>query len=171
MKIFVMMSYVVILASLPAYNSNAEQQKVGNKQFETVKSLVGTWEGYKDDEKDKPVLLEYQLSGGGSAVVEKMFQGTPKEMVTVYHQNGDSVMLSHYCMLGNQPRMRAAKSDNYNQINFNFIDGTNMDAKKDGHMHNLTLTQVSADTLKHEWTLYNDGKQAQVAAFSFTRTK
>ncbi len=136
-----------------------------------VKSLVGTWEGYNDGEKDKPVLLEYQLSGDGSVVVEKIFKGTPKEMVTAYHQNGDSLMLSHYCMLGNQPRMRAAKSDNNNQINFGFIDGTNMNAKKDTHMHNLTLTRVSADELKQEWTLYNDGKRAQTAAFSFTRTK
>ena len=159
----------VILLGVLAFSSHADKRSTGDKQFETIKSLVGTWEGYKEDEKDKPVALSYELSGGGSAVIEKIFKGTPKEMVTVYHHNGDKLMLTHYCMLGNQPRMGAAKSDSDKKINFRFIDGTNMNAKKDAHMHNLSLTLVSANQLKQEWTLYNEGKPGPMTTFVFSR--
>ena len=31
------------------------------------------------------------------------------EMITMYHPDGDGLALTHYCMLGNQPRMKASK--------------------------------------------------------------
>lgn len=90
-------------------------------------------------------------------------------MVTAYHHNGDKLMLTHYCMLGNQPRMEAAGSGDGNKISFRFIDGTNMNAKKDMHMHNLTLTRVSANELKQDWTVYQEGKAGPVSTFIFVR--
>lgn len=169
MKKSLFMSCSMMLLSLLAFNSSADKPSLSDQQFDTIKSLVGTWEGYKDDEKDKPVILSYELSGGSNTVVEKIFKGAPQEMVTVYHKNGDKLMLSHYCMLGNQPRMGAAQRGNGKQINFTFIDGTNMDAKKDAHMHSLALTLVSADQLKQEWTLYDKGQRGPTSTFTFTR--
>jgi hypothetical protein len=159
----------VILSGLLAFNSHAGPGSVSDKQFTAIKSLVGTWEGYKEGERDQAVVLSYELSGDGSVVVEKIFKGTPKEMVTAYHQNGDKLMLTHYCMLKNQPRMEAARSDDANKIDFRFIDGTNMSAKKDMHMHSLALTRVSANELKQDWTVYQEGKPGPVSTFIFVR--
>lgn len=169
MKKSTVLGYGVILSGLLAFNSHAGQGSVSDKQFTEIKSLVGTWEGYKDGERDQPIVLSYELSGGGSVVVEKIFKGTPKEMVTAYHQNGDKLMLTHYCMLKNQPRMEAARRGDDNKISFRFIDGTNMNAKKDMHMHNLTLTRVSANELKQDWTVYQEGKAGPVSTFIFVR--
>lgn len=169
MKKFVILSCSVVLSGLLAYNSHAGQGSVSDKQFDAIKSLVGTWEGYEEGKRNQPVVISYELSGGGSVVVEKIFKDTPKEMVTAYHQNGDKLMLTHYCMLKNQPRMAAARSDDANKINFRFIDGTNMNAKKDMHMHDLTLTRISANELKQDWTLYQEGKADPVSTFTFVR--
>lgn len=169
MKKTALMVCGVMILAFSAFNSNAEKRSLSDQQFNTIKSLVGNWEGYKDNDKKKPVVLSYELSGAGSAVVEKIFKGTPQEMVTVYHKNGDKVMLSHYCALGNQPRMGAAPTGDGKKIAFEFIDGSNMDAKKDAHMHSLTLTSISAGKLKQEWTSYDKGKAGPVSTFSFTR--
>ena len=169
MKKSIILGCGVILSGLLAFNSHAGQGSASEKQFTAIKSLVGTWEGYKDGERDQPVVLSYELSGGGSVVVEKIYKGTPKEMVTAYHQNGDKLMLTHYCVSRNQPRMEAARSGDDNKISFHFIDGTNMNANKDMHMHNLTLTRVSANELKQEWTVYQGGKAGPVSTFTFVR--
>jgi len=169
MKKSIILSCGVMLSGLLAFNSHAGQGSVSDKQFTAIKSLVGTWEGYKDGERDQPVILSYELSGGGSVVVEKIFKGTPSEMVTAYHQNGDKLILTHYCMLKNQPRTEASPSGDENKISFRFIDGTNMNAKKDMRMHNLTLTRVSANELKQDWTIYQEGKAGPVSTFIFVR--
>jgi hypothetical protein len=39
------------------------------------------------------------------------------------------------------------------------------------HMHEATFTFVDMDTLKAEWTLYNDGKVATTVAFDLKRKK
>ncbi len=36
-----------------------------------------------------------------------MFPGDAHEMTNVYHMDGGSMLLTHYCAVGNQPRMRA----------------------------------------------------------------
>lgn len=143
-------------------------QSVGDRQFTAMKSLVGEWQGYKDGARDEPVALSYELSGGGSVVVERIFKGTPREMVTMYHNNGDRLMLTHYCTLKNQPRMQSTGTDE-KKISFGFVDGTNLNAKNDMHMHNLTVTRVDADRLQQDWTLYQGGKPGPTVTFHFVR--
>lgn len=161
----------VMLSGLLAFNSYAGLNSASAKQFDAIKSLVGTWEGYKDGERDQPVVLSYELSGGGSVVLEKIFKGTPKEMVTAYHLNGNKLMLTHYCMLQNQPRMQAVRNGDADKISFHFIDGTNMNAKKDMHMHDLTLTRVSANELKQDWTVYEGKKPVRFQRLSLYGNK
>lgn len=60
------------------------------------------------DESQGPqkIMPSFKVTSGGSAIVETVFEGTPHEMVTVYHDNSDrQVTLTHYCMLPNQPKM------------------------------------------------------------------
>ncbi|MHB8534132.1 MAG: hypothetical protein ACYDBW_01650, partial [Sulfuricaulis sp.] len=76
--------------------------------------------------------------------------------------NGDQLMLTHYCMLQNQPRMQAVRDGDTDKIHFDFIDGTNMNPQKDMHMRDLALTRVVANELKQDWTLYQQGKPGPV---------
>src|SRR5262245_41123125 len=74
------------------------------KEFDALKKLVGTWEGHiKMGDKDMPVTLSYELTSGGTVIMEKTMVGTPHEMVSMYHKNGKALAMTHYCALGNQP--------------------------------------------------------------------
>jgi hypothetical protein len=82
------------------------------------------------------------VTAGGSAVHETLFPGQPQEMVSVYTLEGPDLVMTHYCVLGNQPRLKADPNSSANQIRFQFAGGSNLDPAKDKHMHSATLTIV-----------------------------
>jgi hypothetical protein len=114
-----------------------------NSAFETMKTLAGTW--LVADEDGKPtdqVASVIKVTAGGSAVQETLFPGKPQEMVSIYTVDGPDLVMTHYCVLGNQPRLKADPDSSANQIRFQFAGGTNLDPAKDKHMHSATLTIV-----------------------------
>jgi len=123
---------------LPAQPTNAALEK--------MKKLAGTWLLADSDGKPtEQVASIIKVTAGGSAVHETLFPGQPHEMVSVYTVDGEDLFMTHYCVLGNQPRMRADPKSPANQIVFRFVGGTNLDPKKDKHMHEATLTIVDDD--------------------------
>jgi hypothetical protein len=125
--------------------------------FDRIKSLAGVWHVTGEDGKPGPVV-RYRVTAAGSAVEETLFEGTPKEMVTMYHMDGEHLMLTHYCALGNQPRMRAEPTQSPNIVAFRWLDGTNLSSRDEMHMDSLTMRFTDATHLKHEWTMWQDGK-------------
>lgn len=138
--------------------------------FEQLKQLVGKWEGTKETpDGTEQAAVEYTLTAAGTALAEKLFPGTEHEMLSVYHGDRGDVMMTHYCALGNQPRMRMQASDNPNVFKFVFIDGTSLDSLNDPHMHQLTMTLVGENRLKHEWVFYEDGEPEHTTRLDFKR--
>ncbi len=141
----------------------------GSQGFERMKSLVGAWEGTGAMSKEGgKVRVEYRLSSGGSAVVETLFPGTPHEMVSVYYDNKGKLTMTHYCALRNQPQMNLQKADAQN-LYFMFAGGSNIDPKKDAHMHSLTVSFVDKDHIVQKWALFAGGKQTETSVFELTR--
>jgi hypothetical protein len=149
----------------------------GNKQvdsaFERFKGLVGEWRmaSPKDESQKGKVAVRYHLTAGGSALVETIFPGEDMEMVTVYHRDGDELMLTHYCHLGNQPRMRTKGVDATGEAVFRFVDAGDLDPAKETHMHSARIQFVDANHLHSEWELYRDGKPAEVHKIDLVRKK
>jgi outer membrane lipoprotein-sorting protein len=126
--------------------------------LERMKTLVGTW--LKVDENGKTtdeVASVIKLTAGGSAVVETLFPGQPMEMVSVYTADGSDLVMTHYCVLGNQPRMKADPKSPEGTIKFDFTGGSNLDVAKDRHMHAATLKFVDADKIEIEGTGWENG--------------
>jgi hypothetical protein len=120
-----------------------------NPGLEKMKKLAGTWlAADKDGKPTDQVVSIIKVTAGGSAVHETLFPGQPHEMVSIYTVDGQDLVLTHYCVLGNQPRMKADPKATDNQINFQFAGGTNLDPKKDKHMHAATLTIVDDDHIE-----------------------
>lgn len=71
-----------------------------------------------------------------------------------------TLVLTHYCLLHNQPRMRAKRDGSPDKLEFQFAGGTNIKSEKDQHMHDLTLEILSDDHIKATWSMYKDGKKA-----------
>ncbi len=97
-----------------------------NVGLDKMKTLVGTWvTADKDGKPTDEVVSVIKLTAGGSAIHETLFPGQPHEMVSIYTVDGPDLVMTHYCMLGNQPRMKArAKSPGDkspgNTLNFEF---------------------------------------------------
>jgi hypothetical protein len=85
------------------------------------------------------------------------------------HADGDALALTHYCMLGNQPHMKAVPKAGDNKVAFEFVKATNLKSDKDMYMRSVTFTFVNKDTLKTEWTNYHEGKEAGRAVFELKR--
>ncbi len=90
------------------------------------------------------------------------------DMVTVYHRDGDDLVATHYCSMGNQPRMRASGgSATAKSIRFRFADITNL--KPDGdHIQHLTVTFEDANHFNQKWVSLSKHKE-QPAVFKWTR--
>ena len=150
----------------------ASAAQAGPSAFDRFKALEGTWVAAEDGpmvKKGDPVAT-YHLTGGGTAVVEELFAGTPHAMTTVYHRDGNDLVLTHYCMSGNQPRMRAKPTEG-TTVSFAFDGGTNLDPAKDEHMHAATFTFLSADEIRTVWLEHAGGKPKTTVSMHLLRQK
>ena len=148
---------------------HAAERSIGLDRF---RALAGEWVSL--DENAKPtdqVASVYRVTAAGSAVVETLFPGTPHEMVTVYHMDGDTLMLTHYCAAGNQPRMRAEAGPTPDTLVFRFAGVTNMASENDMHMHQATIRFVDEDHLDAEWLSWENGRPGETARFHLVRKK
>jgi hypothetical protein len=142
-------------------NSNA------TAAFDKLKSLAGTWEA--DTPKGK-ITAKFELTSGDTVVLEHLSSPVDGEMLTLYTLDGDRVLLTHYCHVGNQPRMQASSFDpKTNQIGFSFVDVTGLPNSAAPHMHQAVFTLTSPDQLTETWTRYQDGKPAMTFPFTFHR--
>jgi hypothetical protein len=142
----------------------------GSAPFERMKSLAGTWKGTHDmGNGPMKVTAEYRVVASGSAVEERLFAGTPMEMVTMYHDKNGRLALTHYCLLHNRPAMRL-KSADANRLIFDFDPACGVN-QKSTHMHALTLNFTGPNTITHDWTLFENGKPAPHHPFTLTRVR
>jgi len=133
----------------------------GAEAFAQLKSLVGHWEEQKPSEHR--VTLDIQLTAGGTALLERFHlleQGKSVEMITMYYLDGGQLKLTHYCVAGNQPTMRASYAPEAKTLTFDFENATNLNSPSDGHMHHAVYTFLDADHFKTTWTFQKDQKEA-----------
>lgn len=131
----------------------AVAQSDAQKSFDKMKSLVGTWEGKMSDGQE--VTMTYSLVSGGTAL---MAAGVHDSMVTMYTLDGNRLLLTHYCSMGNQPRMSASLSPDSKTLEFTFLDATNLSSPQAGHMHHAVFTFIDANHYTEEWTFTQDGQ-------------
>jgi calcineurin-like phosphoesterase family protein len=132
--------------------------------FERLKTLAGEYQANKS-------TITYELVGNGTVVLERETIENMSPMVTMYHLDGDRLILTHYCHAGNQPRMQARRFDaKTGEIRFEYLDGTNM-KPADGHMHNATIRIEDPKTVVADWEFFNNGKLATTETFRYIKVK
>jgi hypothetical protein len=130
--------------------------------LDRLKKLAGTWvEADKDGKPTDKVVSVIKVTAAGSAVQETNFPGDPMEMVSLYHLDKGDLVMTHYCALGNQPRMKADPKAPANQIKWVFAGGTNLDPAKDMHMHGATVTFVDDDHIEVAGEAWENGKPSE----------
>jgi hypothetical protein len=127
-----------------------------------MKKLAGTWVAADNDGKPTDQVVSIiKVTAGGSAVHETLFPGQAMEMVSIYTANGPDLIMTHYCVLGNQPRMKADPKSPAGQIVFQFVGGGNLDPKKDKHMHEAILTIFDSDRIEVNGIGWENGAPAK----------
>lgn len=164
---FLAITSIVITATvLPAASAGAAD---ATEAFARLKSLAGEWKAQTDMGL---VHVNYRLIGGGTALEERFTAENMPEMLTVYHLDGDRLLLTHYCMAGNQPRMQATAFDSRTgDIQFDFLDATNLKSPAAGHMHSAHFRIADPQHLSEAWQFFEDGKPKRGEAFEFTRVR
>ncbi len=102
-------------------------------------------------------------------MIDTFAPGQPYEMFSVYHMNGDELLMTHYCAMGNQPKMKADEQTDDKKLSFSCDGVSNVKSHDDPHMHGLTVTFEDDDHFVAAWDLFGGGKVTQTHTFSFQR--
>ena len=140
--------------------------------FENLKALAGQWEGQST--KGWTEVLDIDVIAAGTCVLEtsRFAHGDGDGMATMFHLDGPHLMLTHYCMAKNQPRLRAAEiSDDGKQILFTFLDGTNLASRDVGHMDKVKIQFQDSDHFRSQWTFYANGQEKWMEEIVCTRVQ
>ncbi len=166
-----MLCGLLLAATLAAQAEFPGATKPVTKEFEKLKTLVGTWKG-KVDMGEGPVdmTVQYRLIAGGTVLESREFPGTPQEMVTMYYEQDGKVALTHYCVLGNRPAMKLKSSDG-KTLAFDFDESCGIDSKKQSHMHALTIEFDDSNTITTKCKAIMDGKAMEEHSTTFKRVK
>jgi hypothetical protein len=139
--------------------------------IDRVKLLEGEWETV-DDEGSRRLAAVYKVSSGGSIVREIMFPGSESEMTNVYHMDGSTLMLTHYCAMSNQPRMRArADGAAANAIDFESDGVTNWTGPEQMYMGRMRLEFTGSDRIVQRWWHIKQGETGPHTDIVLTRKK
>jgi hypothetical protein len=174
MKNAILFTSTLALLLLSALSARADQPKsadvtAGRPQavvydaasaFEFLKTLTGEWErsGGDHEHDGDSHAVTFRITAAGSSVMETIYPGSPTEMISMYHMDGDTLLLTHYCALQNAPVMKFEKSDKPGEIKFAFHGGTNFDPKVDTHVHEGVMRVKDANTLESSFVSFSDGK-------------
>src|SRR5271163_2997123 len=151
---------VVLSAAFVAAESDAQ------KSFGMLRALEGNWSG--TNQQGQPVEVSFRMTAGGSALMSEIHGHGPENMITMFHMDGDRLLMTHYCGAGNQPRMKVVASD-AKSVSFEFVDGTNI-GPGDGHMQHVTFSEPDADHHVEEWVFLDHGKEMK-ELFTLERVK
>ena len=166
-----LLTSAVLLASLAASAADSKSTPAFDPAagFRQLKTLVGEWQA---DTPMGKARVTYELIAGGTALVERESMGDMPPMLTVYYLDAGRLMLTHYCMVGNQPRMQARAYDPATgELQFRFVDAGNLTDPAAGHMHNADIRMVDEKHLIAAWQFYENGQLKNTETAQYTRTK
>lgn len=147
----------------------APAPKASSAEFDRIKNWAGKWEGTSTGHgPTENVTVEYKVTSGGSAVEEKLFAGTPHEMVSMYYENKNGeVGMTHFCMLGNRPHLEL-KNAGADKLDFDWVPGGGVDPNE-MHMHSLSVATPDKNHITQTWTAFKDGKPLDTTVITLTR--
>lgn len=136
--------------------------------FERLAGLAGSWEGRSS--QGWVARSEVELIARGSVVLERTnFEAHPGEtMLTLFHKDGAELVLTHYCVAGNQPRLVASALEG-DTLAFTFRDATNLPDPGTGHMGSARFVLEGPDSFSSRWSFDQGGKTSWMEEVRYRR--
>ena len=136
--------------------------------FERFRALDGTWRG--ESTAGWTANTRFEVIARGTVVVQtSRHDAHPDEtMVTAYHRDGARLVLTHYCVAGNQPRLAAASLTD-DAIELTFDGATNLASRDEGHMDSVRFTFPGLDRFTSRWSWYQAGENRWMEEIAYER--
>jgi hypothetical protein len=145
--------FCVALSSITHAQTDAQK-------FLGLENLVGVWQLTKAEaENEKLFRLLYHFISHDSALVEVYGDPAKQTTETIFHRDGKTLLATHYCARGNQPRLNAVQTLTKNSLEFRFKDITNLSNKNDPHMVRMKFTFIDKDHFQKEEVYLVKGKE------------
>ena len=136
--------------------------------FKQLSAVVGDWQGVQDG---VPIAVRITLTANGSALMEEDKPGKESPMITMFTVDGDRLLATHYCSVGNQPQMASSQPGDFRKgVTFSLTGITGLNSLADWHNTGMTLTLFDSDHMTQRWTYLYKGKPG-VNVFHYTRKK
>lgn len=137
--------------------------------YARFKNLAGEWVGTST--KGWTNRKTISVIARDSAVMNISHGSHPGEtMATMTYMDGERLMLTHYCVARNQPRLQATSvEDEGRRLTFSFRDGTNLPSRDKGHMDKVIFQFKDDDHYTSQWTWYQDGQESWMEQIVYER--
>ena len=165
---------LLLCALTIAFANLAFAQSEETKPFDKLKTLAGSWEGPATSAERgfaaDSVHVSLRVTSMGNALMHEMTSpGHPESPITMLYQEGDHLLLTHYCDLGNRPRMQGTMSPDGKTVDFEFVDVAG--STKHGYMNHVTFTFIDPDHHTEDWTALFPGDKKVRVRIDLQRTK
>ena len=112
--------------------------------FEELKKLQGEWNGTTS--KGGAEKVSYRLTAADTVLLESWTLSSGREALTIYHKDGDDLIATHYCPLGNQPRLKLTSATTDKGFFFDFVSATNLPDAEASHQHRFEIQIHAPDS-------------------------
>ncbi len=139
-RILVAVCLALFTLSSVAHAGSTPPPDKSSPELQRIKSLAGRWTTVTSMFTGKPqrMYTEYQVTAGGSAVLERIFPGTPMEMISVYYDDDHGKLaMTHYCVMRNRPTLKL-QSSTPDTLILKVVSVSGLQSKKEARMGNIT---------------------------------
>ena len=159
---------LILLASSLALTAVQGADPVNPREvFATLQTLSGEWEG--KTEAGRALKVSYRLTANNTVLVETWTLGPTRESLTLYHMDNESLIATHYCPVGNQPRLRLKKGGSASLFVFEFVSATNLPKPEAAHQHRFEIELLQPNSFARSETYLENGK-GEPERIVYTRT-
>jgi len=147
---------LILLATSLALTASAAEPITARAAFTQLQTLVGEWEG--KTEKGRALKVSYRLTANNTVLIETWTLGPQRESLTLYHMDNESLLATHYCPVGNQPRLRFKEGGSASLFAFEFVSATNLPKPEAAHQHRFEMELLDANSFARSETYLENGK-------------
>jgi hypothetical protein len=136
----------------------------GNSEtaFDTFKGFQGKW-GIQSNGKTLPIEMTYEVGSKGTIVTEQF----GKELSVIY-RDGQSLLMTHFCNGGNQPRLRLKESGQPGIFEFDIFAITNLKNADAAHVGKI-IYRVTDDKKIDLEIVWKEGASETSEKYTLTK--
>jgi hypothetical protein len=135
----------------------------GEEAFAVFKSFKGAWV-IQSGEKTLPFKMTYD-TGSRESIVTELFG----RELSVFYRDGDSLLMTHFCNAGNQPRLKLKEGGRPGHFEFEMYDITNLkDPEGGSHVQRAVYNVVNDKRIELE-LVWRKGQSEESEKYVLTR--